>query len=134
MPSVSSSTSSNRSTASSSAIRCSVRVRVRLWVRARAWVWVRVWVQVSGTCSVCVSCSWVGGAALGAAGSTARGAPAATWVARGAATVCAGPGTGPGDGKGVNSILHRAAVLAVPSSGLYLAFSSSGSDFHIWPK
>ena len=48
--------------------------------------------------------------------------------------MCVGPGTGPGDGTGVNSILHRAAVLAVPSSGLYLALSSSGSDFHIWPK
>ena len=31
-------------------------------------------------------------------------------------------------------MLHLVAILTFPSSGLYMAFSSSGSDFHIWPK
>eukprot|EP00964_Phaeocystis_antarctica_P043113 scaffold24708_cov67-Phaeocystis_antarctica.AAC.11 len=62
-----------------------------------------------------------------------RGGGTATEAAR--AVACVGPGTGASDpGKGVSPTLHRAAFLIVPSSGLYLALSSSGSDFHIWPK
>ena len=34
----------------------------------------------------------------------------------------------------IHSLEHTLAFLTVPSSGLYLALSSSGSDFHIWPK
>ena len=50
------------------------------------------------------------------------------------AAVRVGPAVGAGDGEGINPTMHLAAFLTVPSSGLYLAFSSSGSDFHIRPR
>ena len=58
------------------------------------------------------------------------------WVSRGKAVEGerAAVPVRPAAGEGISPMLHLVAILTFPSSGLYMAFSSSGSDFHIWPK